>query len=95
MILWWKYVRVAEYEFLAELIAHVGNVEILCFRTNLGIEADVEQNIAQFLADIFFVALHQGIAEFVSFFNRVGTQALVGLLAIPRTLNAELVEHVE
>ena len=55
----------------------------------------MQQDVAQFLANVGLIVLHQGVTQFESLFDRVGAQALVSLLAVPRTLLAQGVEHVQ
>ena len=88
-------VGMAEYEFVGKLRADVGNVERVVLRTDFGVKENVEKDVAEFLADVAVVLAEQGVAEFVDFLDGVGTEALVGLLAVPRALDAEPVENVE
>ena len=90
-----EHVRVAENEFFTQLVAHVGYVERLLFAAYLGIEAHVQQHVAQFLTNVLLVAAHQRVTQFVGFFYGVGSQAFVGLLAVPRAFHPQFVEHVE
>ena len=55
----------------------------------------MQQHVAQFLADIRLVVLEQGVAQFECLFYGVGSKRLVGLLAVPRTFLAQLVEHIQ
>ena len=55
----------------------------------------MQQHVAQFLADIRLVVLKQGVAQFECLFYGVGSKRLVGLLAVPRTFLAQLVEHIQ
>ena len=87
--------RVAIDELVAQFVAHVGNVELALLAAYLGIEDDMQQDIAQFLANLLVVVLHQGIAEFKRLFDGVGAQALVGLLAVPGAFGPQVVHHVE
>ena len=87
--------RMAEYELVAKLVSSPGSVELLLFRPDLGVEANVQQHVAQFLADVLLVVVHEGIAQLIGFFDGVGAQALVGLLAIPGAFDAQFIEHVQ
>ena len=87
--------RVAEDKLVAKAVAHVGDVEVARFLPNLCIEAHVQQHVAEFLARLRLVAAHERVAEFISFFNRIGAQAFVGLLTVPRAFLSQFVEHVE
>ena len=86
---------VTENQFVAELVANILDVEISCFRADLGIESDVQQDISQLFTDILLVISHQGIAKFVSFFYRIGTKAFICLLAVPRTFDPQFVKYVQ
>ena len=85
----------AEDEFVREFGADVGNVEFSFLCSDFGIEEHVKQDVAQFLADVLLIVVKKGITEFINFLNGVGPQALVGLLLVPRTFDAELVEDVK
>ena len=87
--------RVAEDELVGRAVADIDDVEFSLFFSNACIETDVEQHIAQFLAYFVLLVLHQGIAKFECFFYGIGTQALVGLLFVPRTILAKCVQHIE
>ena len=62
-------------QFVRKIFANVVNVKVIRFRTNLSIEDNMEQHVAQFLADFLLITFKQGISEFKRFFNRVGAQA--------------------
>jgi hypothetical protein len=49
--------RVAEDEFVATLVADIGNVKHAFFATYLGVKYDMEQDIAEFLAYLLVVIL--------------------------------------
>ena len=89
------YVGMAEYEFVDKLVADIRHVKLLLLLAYLGIEAHMQQHVAQFLADIRLVVLEQGVAQFECLFYGVGSKRLVGLLAVPRTFLAQLVEHIQ
>ena len=84
-----------ENEFVAKFVAHIGEIKLLALFADFGIEEHMEENIAQFLANLFVVTLHQGIAKFVHLFNGVGAQTFIRLLFIPRAFFTQLFEHVE
>ena len=85
----------AENQLVAQAVAHLLDVERPGLAAYLGIKEYVEQHVAQFLANILLVVTHQCVAEFVDFFDGVGAQALIGLLAVPRTFHPQFVEHIE
>ena len=47
----------AEDEFVAEFIAHICDVEASLLAANLGVEGNVQEDIAQLLADIQGIVL--------------------------------------
>lgn len=55
----------------------------------------MQQHIAQLFADVILVIAYQGVTKFISLFDGIGAQAFVGLLAVPGTFLAQLVEYVE
>ena len=55
----------------------------------------MEQDVAELLAYFRFLTVKQRLGKLVYFFDRVGTETLVGLLGIPRTFYAKDVESVD
>ena len=88
-------VGMAEHQLVALLVAHIGNVERAALTANLRVEHHVHQHVAQLFADVLCVALHQGVAQLKRLFYRVRTEALIRLLAVPRTFLPQVVKHVE
>ena len=86
---------VAEDEFVAQLVAHIGNVELSLLTSYLGIEHHVEEHIAQFLAYLMCVVLDEGITQFKGLFYSIGAQTFKRLLAVPRALLAQGVHHIQ
>lgn len=88
-------VGVAEDEFFAKGIAHVGYVKLAFLLAESGVKQDVEQHIAQFFAYVVGLSSYQCLGKFHSFLYGVGANTLIGLCRIPRTLFPERVHHVE
>ena len=65
--------RMAEYQFIYQMIADISNIKLGFLFTNAGIERDMQQDIAQLLADVSDIILHQCIAQLIGLFNRIGT----------------------
>ena len=82
-------------QFVTKAVAHILHVEITGLAANLRIKGYMKQHIAQFLADVLLVILHQGITKFVGFFYGVWSQTIIGLFAVPRTFFTEFIQHVE
>ena len=61
----------------------VGNVERAGFARQVGVEQDLQQEIAEFLGQILGASLFDGVEDFVGFFDQVGFEGRVGLLAVP------------
>ena len=53
----------AEDELIVEGIGHVGDVEGALLVADFGIEEDVEEHVAQLLADFVVVFVHERLAE--------------------------------
>ena len=85
----------AENQFVALFVEHVGYVEQLFLLSDAGIEHHVHDDIAQFLANLLWLVSHQCIAEFIHFLNGVRAQAFVRLLSVPRAFFSQCIEHVE
>lgn len=85
----------AENKFLTKTVAYVFHIEIIGFGAYLCVKSHMQQHIAQLFADVILVIAHQGVTKFISLFDSIGAQTFVGLLAVPGTFLAELVEYVE
>ena len=88
-------VWMTEDEFVAKFVADLGDIELRLLFSNFGVEADVEEHVAEFFHNLVRIAFHQGIREFVRLFDGVGAQAFVGLLAVPGALLAQGVEDIK
>ena len=74
-----------EDKLVGKAVADVCHVELSLLASNPCVEANVEQHIAKFLADIVRIILDKCIGKLVNFFYGVGPERLVGLLAVPWT----------
>ena len=88
-------VRMTEDELVHQLVADISNVELFLLLSYLGIEAYVQQHVAKLLADIGLVVLHESVTQLVCLFYGIGAQRLIGLLSVPRTFLAQLVQNVQ
>ena len=95
MGLWRIHMRVPINQLIAELVADIGDIEVTCLGAYLGIEDDVEEDVAELLADVILVVLDDGIGQLIGLLDGVRTQALVGLLTVPRTFLAKIIHDVE
>ena len=84
-----------EDELVAKLIAHIGNVELSLLAAYLGIEADVQQHVAQLLLYIERIILHERITQLEGLLYGIWAQALIGLLAVPRAFLTQVVQHIQ
>ena len=77
--------RVPLYEFLADAVAHVVEGEAALLGFHLGVEHDLQQQIAQFLHQQSLVLLVDCLDDLVSLLDQILFDALVRLLSVPRT----------
>ena len=88
--------RVAVDELGDDAAGHVvdgeGGFRVLLRYT--GVEDDLQQHVAQFLAEFVAVAVLDRLDEFVGLLDAVLRQALVGLLGGPRALDADPVHDL-
>ena len=82
-------------ELVAEIVAHIGKVELTLLLAHLGVENDVEQQVAQLLADALHIFVCDGVDQLKALLDGVAAEALEGLLPIPGALLAEGVHHLE
>ena len=88
-------VWMAEDEFLAQRVAHAGNVIVTLFLAYAGIENHMQQYVAQFFFNFSLVATKQSVGQLHRFLYGVGAQALVGLHRVPWTTLAQCVHYIE
>ena len=82
-------------EFVAQGVGHVRKVERALLLAELRVEDDMQQQVAQLLADALHVVVRNGVGQFVGLFDGIAAQRVEGLLAVPRTLAAERVHHLQ
>ena len=78
--------RMTDYEFVGKFVTHVCDVKLSFLISNPGIEAHMQKHVAQFLAYIRHIVLHQSVGKFECLLDGVGPQTLVGLFLVPRTI---------
>ena len=76
-------------------ITDISHIKLLLLLGNLGIEADMQQDIAQLLTDVMNVVLDQCITELICLLDCIWSQALVGLFPVPGAILPQCVEHIE
>ena len=89
------HMRMPGDHLLRQGVTHVRHVKLFLFLCDLRIETDVQQHVTQLLADVVDIVLDQGVAELVGLFDRIGSQTLVRLFLVPRTVRPQRVEHVQ
>ena len=84
-----------EDELVAHRVADISKVKLAFLFTEHGVEEDLFEYVAAFLLDFVWVALDEGLAEFIDFLDGVLADGLVGLLGIPRAVFTESLHHAE
>ena len=64
---------------------YVRDVEAPRFPADVGVEEDLEEQVSEFFGYFLWVAMFERIEDFVRFFDQVGFECVVGLLAVPWT----------
>ena len=90
-----KDVRVAIDQLIAQSVGHRADIEQTLLVAHLRVECHVQQQVANLLLDIIHIAVGNCVHQLVSLLDRIATQRLEGLLAVPRTFFAQLVEHIQ
>ena len=80
-----EHVGVAVDEFSANAVRHIVQVEAAGVVLDVGVEHHLEQNISQFLLQMFRGALVNGLRHLIGLLQKVAPDGLVGLLHIPGT----------
>ena len=90
-----KDMRMTHYHFLADAIEHVSNVKSTFLLPYLGVENEVEHEVAEFLFHLVEIGVEDGLAKLVSLLNSEVTQALDGLGAVPWAARAHGIHNVQ
>jgi hypothetical protein len=77
-------VRVAANHFFIDFADDVSDGEAAFFASNLRVKEDLEKEVAQFFGEFGVVGAFKRIENFVSFFDEIGAEGGVSLLAVPR-----------
>ena len=76
--------RVAADQLGINALQHVTHEEVSILGRNLGVQTDLQQQIAHLFPQVLAVFLVQGFQDLVCLFQKVGAQAQMGLFAVPR-----------
>ncbi len=79
-----EHMRVAAHELFGDRLHHVAEVERALFLRHAGVKHDLQQEIAQFVAQIVEVAARDGVGDLVGLFERVGGNRRKVLFEVPR-----------
>ena len=75
--------RVAANQFFVDFADDVGDVETAFFMGDLGVEEDLEEEIAEFVGEFGVVGGIERVEDFVGFFDEIGAEGGVSLFAVP------------
>lgn len=76
--------RVTANHLLGNILDDVVDVEAFFLARDFGVKHDLQQQIAELVANGFFIVRVDRFAEFVRFFDRETCECLVRLLFVPR-----------
>ena len=76
-------VGMAANHFRVDFADDVGDGEAFFFVSDLSVEEDLKEEIAEFLGELGVVSRVESVKDFVGFFDEIGAKSGVGLLAIP------------
>lgn len=77
--------RVAANHLLIDFADDIGDGEARFFASDLGVEEDLEEEIAEFFCEFGVIMAFQRVEDFVGLFDQVGAKRGVRLFAVPRT----------
>ena len=77
-------VRVAANHFLIDFADDVSDGEASFFPSNLCVKKDLEKEVTQFFGEFGVIGAFKCVENFVGFFDEIGAEGGVGLLAVPR-----------
>ena len=88
-------VRMTVDQLVAEGIGHISEIECALFLAQFRIEHHVQQQVAQLLFDALHIMIGDGVGQLVGLLDGVAPQRIEGLLAVPGTLAAQGVHHLQ
>ena len=80
-----EHMRMAADKLLGDRLDHVAEIEGALLLRHAGVEHDLQQEVAQFVAQIVEIAAGDGVGDLVGLLDRVGRDGREILLQIPRT----------
>jgi hypothetical protein len=78
-------VRVTADHFVSDFADYGGNVEAAFFVSDLCVEENLEEEVAEFFGEFGVVGGVECVENLVGFFNEIGAEGGVGLFAVPWT----------
>ena len=76
-------VGMAANHFFVNFGDYVGDAEAAFFVSDLGMEKDLEKEVAKFFSEFGVIGAVEGVEDFVGFFDEIGAEGGVGLFAVP------------
>ena len=83
-----EHVRMAADQLLGDGLDHVAEIEGALLLRHAGVKHHLQQEIAQFVAQIVEIVTDDGVGDLVGFLERVGRDGREILLQVPRTTGA-------
>ena len=74
---------VAANHFLVNFADDVGDGEAALFLCDLGVEENLEKQVAEFFGELGVVGGFEGVEDFVGFFDKIRAKSGVSLFAVP------------
>ena len=78
----------AAQQLLGDRLDHAAEIERALLLGHAGVERDLEQQIAELLAQIVEIAARDRVGDLIGLFERVGRDGREILLEVPRTAGA-------
>ena len=88
-------VRMSVNQLVAQGVGHIAEIECALFLAQFRIEHHVQQQVAQLLFDALHIMVGDGIGQLVGLLDGVAPQRIESLLAVPGTLAAQGVHHLQ
>ena len=80
--------RMAAQQLLGDRLDHAAEIERALLLGHAGVERDLEQQVAELLAQIVEIAARDRVGDLIGFFERVGRDGREILLEVPRAAGA-------
>ena len=87
--------RVASYKFLAKTVYNRFHIEIVLFLSYLGIENDMQEQIAEFFFYVIDIIIFYCLCKLIHLLDGIGLQGKIRLFSVPRAFFPQRIHYFQ